>query len=419
MSAVDIIGHFNQDRIKQIVPELQRQKATKRDYLAGGPKLAVNAAGDELRVRLIGVQTFRLSASGRTFATWAEAEENADPGEKIEVLTHSESMPLTRTAQRQLCQAAGVPVDTIDRFCKEGQADLAASILDDRLKFPRRGVDPENSREFTGRFLVRTLDKRVRALLSPSYRIMDTVDLFFNAADEFEKSAAEPWQMRLWDDGFQFLAVSKTIRGEVRTDRTFDPGDGWESRWANLGGDTQYAAISITNSETGGGALNVSPAVMTRVCANFCVWAKQYKGIHIQKARENDGLISAETEAAEARVIWLKVRDAIRTVFDPQKFAEYIDKMNGATQDALGAKVEESTKNILSHNNVSEDRQKEILKNLFESRDYSRYGLSQAVTFAAHALDKAGSESDAADMEALGGALIHMPKREFASLLIA
>jgi hypothetical protein len=419
MTAVQAIGTFNLQRIQQIVPELQRQRQTKRDFLAGGPKFTVTAAGDELRLKLSDVKTFRLSNSGRVFPTWQEAETNAEPGEKIEVLTDSGEMPLTRMAQRQLCQAAGLPVDTVDRFCREGQANLAADIIFRRMHRVRRGVDPENAEEFSGRFLVRTLDGKCRALLSPSYRVLDTVDLFFAAADEFDKVQAEPWQMRLWDDGFQFLGVSKSISGQVRTDRTFDPGDGWESRWANLGGDTQYAAISITNSETGGGALNVSPAVMTRVCANFCVWAKQFRGIHMQKARDEEGLISAETEAAEAKVIWMKVRDAIRTTFDKDKFAAYIEKLNNATQDALGAKVEETTKNILTHSDVSEDRQKQILKALFESRDYSRYGLSQAVTFTAHELDKAGKEPEAADMEALGAEIVKMPRSEFNQLVVA
>ena len=64
-----IIGQFNAKRIAEIVPELQRQKATKKDYLAGGPKLTVSAAGDEIRVKLADVTTFKLANSGRTFPT--------------------------------------------------------------------------------------------------------------------------------------------------------------------------------------------------------------------------------------------------------------------------------------------------------------------------------------------------------------
>lgn len=194
MTAVQAIGTFNLQRIQQIVPELQRQRQTKRDFLAGGPKFTVTAAGDELRLKLSDVKTFRLSNSGRVYPTWQEAETNAEPGEKIEVLTDSGEMPLTRMAQRQLCQAANFPIDTVDRYAKEGQADLAAHTINERFRRARKGIDSETATEYGGRFLVRTLDGKCRALLSPSYRVLDTVDLFFAAADEFDKVQAEPWR---------------------------------------------------------------------------------------------------------------------------------------------------------------------------------------------------------------------------------
>jgi hypothetical protein len=416
-----IIGTFNKQRIAAIVPELMRQKATKRDFIAGASRMTVRSEGDALRLALADVKTFAVQGADgppRYFSTWADAEKAATAGERIEVLDGTGEMELTRTAARQLCGTANVPVDTVERFAREGQADLAAYALNERLRRPRRGIDTENAEAFSGKYLVRTLDGKCRAILSPSYRILDTVDLFFSAAEEFEKAGAEPWQMRLWDDGFQFMAVSKGISGEVRTDRTFDPGDGWSSRWANLGGDTQFAAITITNSETGGGSLNVAPAVMTRVCCNFNVWAKVYRGIHIQKRREDEGFISAEAEAAESRAIWLRVRDNIRGVFDAEKFKRYIDKMNGATQVALGEKVEETTRNVLGHFDISEDRQQAILRNLIESRDYSKYGLAQAATYTAHAADKSGDESYAADLEALGSDIIDMPAGEFKQMLV-
>lgn len=414
-----IIGQFNIERIRKIIPELNRQKETKRDFIAGAPRLTIEAHGDELRLRMDGVQTFRLAKSGRTFATWVEAETNAEPGESITPIDSTGDMPLTNTALRQLCTACNLPKDTADRFAKEGQAHLAASILTERMRLPRRGVDEEKADAFGGKYLVRTLDNRCRAVLSPSYRILDSVDLFFNAYEEMEKAGAELWQMRLWDDGFQMLGVAKGISGNVTTDRTFDPGDGWDSRWANLGDDTQYAAISITNSETGGGSLNIAPAIMRRVCCNFNIWAKVFRGIHLQRARSEEGMIySAETEAAESRTVWLKVRDAVKTVFDKEKFQAYIDRLNGAAKLALGAKVEETTMNVLKDVQIPEDRKAAILRNLLESRDYSRYGLVQAVTWQAHAEDKSGNESVAHDLEELGGDLVHMPDNQFRSMLV-
>lgn len=430
--AEEIIGQFNGTEIRRILPAIKRQAETKKDFILPAPSIKIADTG---QVILAGVKSFKLMETGNTYATWAEAERCAAKGERILPQSENGEFAMSRTAQRQLCQRLNVPIDFVDRLRREGQGDLASAVLSERLSRPRAGIDerwldgPSGKKSAglcngnTDRFLVRLLDGKVRAMLSDSYRIVDNIDLFFCAAEKLQSVGGDVWQMRLTDDSFSLLAVARGIAGQVRLDRTFDPGDGWQSRWYNEGGDTQYAAMRLSNSETGGGAVNIAPAVMTRVCANFNVWAKTLRAVHLGRKREEDGLISAETQAAESRVIWLKVRDAIDTVFDAQRFNAYIETLNVATQRNIVADVHDAnairkaTELIAEKYEIAEDRANAIFAKLMDSRDFTQYGVSQAVTYQSHSADKAGAVDDAEQLEIIGGDLAHLDTSEWRELV--
>jgi hypothetical protein len=422
------IGEFNLNEIREILPRIQRQAETKKDFIIPSPRMGVDAEG---RLILRDVESFKLAESGNTFLTWAEAEAAAGKGEKIIPQKESGSFPLSRTAERQLCARIGVPLDFVDRLRKQGQSDLAASILSERLIRPRVGIDetelPDGGKALApanaDRALVRMLDGRIRAMLSDSYKIIDNVDLFLCAAEKLNTVGGDVWQMRLTDDSFSILAVARGIAGQVRLDRTYDPGDGWQSRWHNEGGDIQYAAMRLNNSETGGGAVSIAPAVMTRVCANFNVWAKTLRAVHLGRKRDEDGLISAETQAAESRLVWMKVRDAIETVFDKERFQAYIDTLNGATQrniakDVTDANaVREATEKVAEKYEIAPERANAIFSKLMESRDFTQYGVAQAITYQAHALDAERASDDAEALEIIGGDITHLDGAEWRELV--
>jgi hypothetical protein len=242
---------------------------------------------------------------------------------------------------------------------------------------------------------------------------IDNIDLFYCAAQKLDAVGAEIWQMRLTDNRFEILAVAKSVSGLVRGDRP----DGLHN-WTRTGGDLQYAALRITNSETGGGASNVEASVMTEICSNFAVLGKTLRRVHLRSAAESDGLVdSTESQYHESKAVWLKIGKAIETVFNPEKFQAYIDAMNGATQQLLGDKVQQTTENVVKAFEISDDAKDQIIQKLFESHDYTRYGLAQAVTFTAHVLDRNGDAETASDMEVIGGEVMKMNDKEFAQYI--
>lgn len=450
--AEQVTFRFNREEIRRILPEIQRRAESKRDFIVPACRVVALADGG---IAFGSAKSFKLADTGDVFGTWDEAEKAAVNGERIIVSDASPRYGLTRNAERQLSQRCGVPLDFLDRLRREGQPDIAATILTERLRRARLGIDytPESDTPEADRvralldgergddFMIRTIDGKTRAILSPRYRAIDNVDLFLAAAEKLETVGGDIWKMRLTDDAFQLTAVSRSVYGVVTNDRPI-PGNDWLGRFKNPNGaDTQYAAISIGNSETGGGSVNIAPAVLTGACANLNVWARIVRQVHVGKSKSRivreqyaetatppvDGtydadadalLISAEVQAAESRAVWAKIKAAINTVFDPKRFAEYIDRLNGTTRKAVPPeRAAETVERVAVKYDIADDKKASILRNLMETRDYSLYGLSQAVTYAAHDADKAGESDAAAALEMIGGDLVHLPDSAVAELV--
>lgn len=242
----------------------------------------------------------------------------------------------------------------------------------------------------------------------------------YAAASRFRDTGATLWKARLSDDGFEMFGVADHIAGEVRLDRPFDPGDGWLSRWAGRSGDVQNAAVRIVNSETGRGGLNVNLSIVTKICANFCVWGEGVSAIHSGRAIEadDDGLIvSDETREKESAVIWSKINDAISTAFNAERFQKLLDRMNDATQVEIPAdRIEAVVDNVVAKFSIAEDAKRSILDELLATGDRSQYGLAQSVTNAAHASDRAGKPEAASEFETIGAAILETPKAAFEKL---
>jgi hypothetical protein len=391
-------GHVK--RIADVLAEIQRQKASRRDYIYPAAKLTMQDG----RLVFGASQSFRVG--DRIYTEWADAERAADAsGEKLEPLGQTGALPLSRTAQRQLAEKLGIPMRYVDDLRERRHGDLADYNFTALLG------------RATGRFLVRTLDGSVRAVLSDRYRILDNADVFFASADTLQEAGAVVWNARLWDDGFELFAVSDRLTGEVQRD------PGYQRRGHHShetgGPDVHNVAAKVTNSETGCGGLNVHFGILRRLCNNTAIVGSAISVVHLGRRNEADGLVwSEETQEAESRTIWLKLKDAIRTAFDPQRFQRYIDRLSGLTRQPL-ANPEKAVANVVREYELSEERKAAILRSLFSAGDLTRYGLVQALTAQVKEADGAGRAEEASDLEAAGGKLIEMADERFAALVAA
>ena len=348
---------FSVEGVAKILQEIQRRKDSAKDY-----------AGD---TRLMDV---------------------ADVDGELVLKMSSDTDPVgfTRNGSRQLAQSLQIPTPFFDRLAENKLhrpqlAQLATHLLH---------TEPKKR-------LVRTLDNRARAFLSDRYRMLDNFDLFMLAAQQFETAGAEIWDAHLTDDHFRLYAVAPGTTGTVAAKL-----DGGEHTFADVAeGDEHIAAIQITNSETGLGALRVRPCSLRAVCSNWMVMDQSLAKIHLGRQRDEEGWISDDTRKADDHVTWRKVRDIIRTAFDPQKFQEIIAQLNGAKADptpeplkAIDAAVE-----FLG---LPKDSLDKIREKYLGDRDYTRYGILQAVTYQAH---DAGTDAEKMDFEDAGAKVLATP----------
>jgi hypothetical protein len=117
-----------------------------------------------------------------------------------------------------------------------------------------------------------------------------------------------------------------------------------------------------------------------------------------------DMLLSASTVKKQNEVLFDQVRDYIESTFDADKFQDFVDQMQDATQDELEdpAGAAEAARLVYD---LSEERKNAVIAWLMESGDRSRYGLAQAVAREAHDNDKLGAD-EALHLERVSSDLI-------------
>lgn len=328
---------LNPERIGKILSEIERRKGSKKDFLGDSRKFRVSDTEGQLVLTL----------------------EGADD---------SDAFSFNRNGKTQLASFTGIPKQFFDHLDddKAHRGELA------RLTTHLLHTEPK-------RRLVRTLDGKVRAILSPGYRLLDNSDLFFLAAEEFGKVGAEIVEARLTDDSFRIYAIARGLTADIAA--AHERGEGWKAD-----PDTHTAGVVIGNSETGRGKLYVNPLTLRDSCANWQVYDRALAQIHLGRQREDEGWISEGTKRLEDKVIWNKVRDVIRVAFDPKRFQEVIAKLNGAKADEITDPVK-AVEAVVETTGLPKSSIDAIRDKFIKDRDFTRYGLLQAVTFQTHTAD--------------------------------
>lgn len=394
------------ESIRAALRQIQEVRASARDYIvpAGKVEYIVQDGGSRLRLTSCDGKVFRVGE--KWFSDWSHAEAEADQVDgEIEVCSHGDPLRMSETAESQLLARLGIPT----RFARS----LAERNCEDVLKYACDRLAQEDG----GKWLIRTVGDKIRAVLSNSYKTLDNFDLMLAATKAADAVFAEPWKMRVSDDRFELFLGSSNIQGEVRQDRPEDLGGRYRWQADASQPDTHYACCWISNSETGRGGLNVQPSILRAICANYMLWGDVVRTIHLGRRREEEGLVySEETEQAEGHLVWSKLKDIITTTFDQQKFDQYIDSLNGLTQILLPEDTIAVVGSVSVKLQVSEKDANDVLKRLLGSGDLTAYGLVQAFTEAAHDHDQADAEKALA-LEVAGSKIAGSKASELRALL--
>lgn len=344
--------------LPQLAAELQRQKETKRDFLAPSEQI-------EMKFE-----------AGKFFA------QVGDLGEfEGNQLFHD-----------QLSSHYKIPKPYYERI-QADYPELLAETVNAHLQKTKE------------KRLVRTMDGRARAFLSAGYRPMDNVDLTTNAIlPAFGNVNELLFDCQITETRLYVKAVTPKVQGEI------------------VKGDVVQAGVMIRNSEVGHSSLSIEPFINRLVCTNGLIMPdygvrKFHTGkrnLELNEAQEL--MLSDKTRMMQDATLWSQIRDIITATTTQASFNSMIKPMQEAAGRKIESKPTDAVEVVAEWYGFSEEQQTEMLNNLITGNDFSQWGIVNAVTAMAH------TETDydyATELQSIGGELLTLEKKDLKLLLTA
>lgn len=347
--------------LQEMAAELERQSLAKKDYLADTRKIKLRAITD-------GEET---------------------PHANVILEGVNGGMSLRPIAHAQMANTLGIPKVYYDRMLAREPDLLAANV--------NRWLDREPAKK-----LVRCMDNQVRAILSDSYRPLDNLDLAEAVLPKLSNLEATVVSCEVTDSRFYLKAVTDRIQGEVKK------------------GDIVQAGLVVSNSEVGQGSLRVEAMDYRLVCLNGMIREHAIRKAHLGRgARGLDAIEDAreffrtETRIADDRAFFLKVQDAVASMFNDERFKARLNQYIDASErpiDEDPIKVVEVTSKRFAFN---DSERSSILTHLIRGNDLSKWGLANAITRASQDVD---NYDRATELESLGGDIIELPAADWKAI---
>lgn len=307
--------------LQELAMEIQRQQDNKRDFLINAKQIHTFVHNGELELGF------------------------AIKDNESELFT----APLTSNGHIQLGQFCDIPKKYYDILLQHPEL-LQTNV--------QHWLNHSNDKR-----TLRTLDGKVRAVLSDKYRRLDNYDLAMNVLPMLTEAQAIVESSEITDKRLYIKAITHKVQGEVNV------------------GDVVSAGIVISNSETGHGSLSVKPLIYRLVCRNGAI-ADDYamRKYHVGRAEEMAQIeFSNETLSADDKAFWLKVRDLVKFSLSQATFDKIVDSMRESTT----RKIENPTKAIEligKKFTLTQDETDNVLSHLITGGDLTSWGLGNAVT---------------------------------------
>lgn len=350
--------------LAELAAEIMRQAESKRDYIAPAKLVTMNPQGEV--------------ALGN--------------GQK------TQPMALTEHARGQLADWLGIPKTYLDRMAKDAPA-LMAENVNTWLQMS------DNKR------MVRTLDGRVRAILSDKYRPLENFDLAEAVLPVLQDLDLYVVSCDITERRLYVKAFDKRIEREIKV-RGSDPAHTFMK-------DVCFPAISISNSEVGGGALSVAAGLYTDGCTNWAIFndsrmRKYHVGSKAAGAEDVYALLTDETKRLTDAAIWAQTRDVVRSAFEIARFEELVGRVQETADDKITGDVVKVVEVAGDRLALNTEERKSVLRHLIEGGNLSRYGLFNAVTRTAEDIV---DYDRATEIERAGGKVIELERNAWHEIM--
>ena len=292
---------------------------------------------------------------------------------------------VTDLARRQLADKLKIPFTYFERMRTEQPALLDCNV---NTWFAQDGE----------RRMIRTLDGKVRAVLSDRYRRLDNYDLAENVLPILQRLEGARFEsVELTETRMYLKVVTPRVQFEVAP------------------GDVVQAGIVITNSEVGQGTLSVQPLVYRLVCRNGLIASdhalrKTHVGRTVQGEADVVTVFREDTLAADDKAFFLKVRDVVEAAVSEATFRQVAQKLQKTRDIRLTGDPVKAVEVLANRYTLNEGERAGVLRHLIAEGELSAYGLVNAVTHFSQDVD---DYDRATEFEALGGRLIELSAGEW------
>ena len=295
---------------------------------------------------------------------------------------------VTPLARRQLSDKLKIPYAYFERMRDEQPVLLDRNV--------NTWLQSEDDRR-----MLRTLDGKVRAVLSDRYRRLDNYDL---------AESVLPILQQLPEVRFESVELTETrMYLKCITSRL---------TYEMAPGDVVQAGVVISNSEVGQGTLSVQPLLFRLVCRNGLIAAdRTLRKTHVGRAlgTEDEGLqvYQDDTLRADDKAFFLKVRDVVQAAVSEATFRQTAQKLQKTLKIPLVGDPVKTVEVLAQRYTLNDAERSGVLRHLIAQADLSGYGLVNAVTHFSQELE---DYDRATEFEALGGKLIELSAPEWKGL---
>jgi hypothetical protein len=373
--------------LEALAKEVERRIATKDDYVAPVSRLSMQY-------------------------------ENEPPNEggKVEPVMElalskkqTRKLPLTLLAHEQMAEYLGIPTAYYKRMLNEQPGLLTENV---NIWLPTKTTKVRVGKgevERVDQRMVRTLDGKVRAVLSDGYRKLENEDLMEAVLPVLTERNLQIISCDLTERRLYLKAIDRAVSREIP--RGAAMGDGSHHI---LHSDTVYPIVVISNSEVGDGALRVEGGGFTDWCTNLAIFnarmRKYHTGARAEVSDDAYQLLSDATKRLTDAAVWAQVRDLVKVALDETNFDQQVELLREATTQPIEDDPVKVVERVAKRYSFTEGTKTGVFKRLVEGADLTRYGLHAAVTRAS-ADEK--DYDEATRMERIGGQIIELPKSDW------
>lgn len=350
--------------LTQLATEIDRQRNAKKDFIAPSGKLTMATRNGPGPLLNVGDQPFAIN-------------------------------PL---AHQQLAEYTSIPKAYYDQMMQKAPELLVSN------------VNHWLSSKVDDKRLVRTLDGNVRALLSDRYRPLDNADLAEAVLPVLMERDLMIVSCEITERRLYIKAFDRRIEREIKAKGT-DPAHTFLK-------DVVAAAICISNSDVGAGALSVAAGLYTGGCTNFAAFndsrmRKYHIGGKALDSADVYTLLTDSTKKLTDAAIWAQTKDVVASAFDRVRFDALVDRVQETAEHKITGDVVEVVNVTGEQFGFTKGERQSVLKHLIEGGNLSRYGLFNAITRAA---EDADDYERASEFERAGGKVIELPFNDWERL---